>query len=52
MKRLYHKKRNLCLRINYDKLKSIFDFVDKNVVDYKDKVLISHKNYYSYLVNV
>ena len=57
MNRLYHRERNLRLRIKYDNLKSIFGGTQrhkwvKNVLDYEDKVSIFHKNRYSYLVNI
>ena len=54
MKRLYHRKRNLCVMMSYDKLKSIFGGTQrlwiKIVLDYDDKVTIFHRN--RYLVNV
>ena len=56
MKRLYYRKRNFCIRMNYDKLKSVFevrkDTVDKKLLDYEDTISIFHKNSYSYLVTV
>ena len=54
MKRLCHRKHNLCLRMNYDELKSIFECTQWVIflLDYEDKVSIFHKNRFSYLVNV
>lgn len=57
MKRVYHRKRNLWLRMNYVKLKySIWRYTKtewmKKLLDYKDKVSIFNNNRNSYIVNV